>query len=420
VGEWSHVSDPDSGFDLSVACLRGISPWASNETDFEQGTGLKVKSLLFLVIVIFFLCPSSVAFGNDVAEHIDPALLTGWRTWLHLTIQWIHLVAVSLWLGLIVGMLVLKLNPRLDLVLYSSWILFLVILATGSYNMEWSAGIPEMPSLLLLTLLNRIPYGASYTVALAGKLLIYVLIVLLTLVITALHLKHQVGESKLRKLFLVTGSFLGITITLMTALVLFYHEVADLWPTPVHSSGGVMTRTGPLAKNFIRPDSPAPNDFHLLATKDAWVDIVLRWIHVLGFGLLLGAMVIATFFKEVSMKRFLWYAWILLIIQVLSGIGNMARWTPFHPAPYIWNLSSLSHIRFGWSYAMFMGAKHILVLAVTALIALQTYRYLKVSSNAQSRVSFRPYFVIGTFLAFAIAYITIIVLLVHEGVDHAL
>jgi hypothetical protein len=380
---------------------------------------LKVKSLLFLV-AIFIVWPSSIAFGNDVAEHIDPELITGWRTWLHLTIQWIHLVAVSLWLGLMVGMFVLKVEPRLDPVLYSSWILFLAILATGSYNMEWSAGIPEMPSLLLLTLLNRIAYGASYTIALAGKLLIYVLIVLLTLVITALHLKHHVGTPRLRKVFLFLGSILGVTATLLTAVVLFYHEVADLWPTPVHSLGGVMTSMGPLTKSSVGADSPVPNDFHLLATKDAWVDIVLRWIHVLGFGLLLGAMVIATFFKEVSMKRFLWYAWILLIIQVLSGIGNMARWTPFHPAPYIWNLSSLSHIRFGWSYAMFMGAKHILVLAVTALIALQTYRYLKVSSNAQSRVSFRPYFVIGTFLAFAIAYITIIVLLVHEGVDHAL
>jgi hypothetical protein len=380
---------------------------------------LKVKSLLFLVIVIFFLCPSSVAFGNDVAEHIDPELLTGWRTWLHLTIQWIHLVAVSLWLGLIVGMLVLKLDPRLDLLLYSSWILFLVILATGSYNMEWSAGISEMPSLLLLTLLNRIPYGASYTVALAGKLLIYVLIVLLTLVITALHLKHQVGEPKLRKLLLLTGSFLGITITLMTAVVLFYHEVADLWPTPVHSLGGVMTPTGPLVKSFVRP-GPAPNDFHLLETKDAWVDIVLRWIHVLGFGLLLGSMVIGAFFKEVSMKRFLWYAWILIIIQVLSGIGSMSRWTPFHPAPYIWNLSSLSHIRFGWSYAMFMAVKHILVLAVIALIALQTYQFFKVSRDVERSFSFRPYFVIHTILGLAIAYIMIIVLLLHEGVDHAL
>jgi hypothetical protein len=381
---------------------------------------LKVKSLLFLVIVIVFLWAPSVAFGNDIAEHVDPELLTGWRIWLHLTIQWIHLVAVSLWLGLIAGTLVLKLNPRLDLLLYSSWILLLVIFATGSYNMEWSAGIPEMPSLLLLTLLEKIPYGASYTIALAGKLTIYVLIVLLTLVITALHLKHQVGEAKLRKVFLLAGSILGITAMLLTAVVLFYHEVADLWPTRVHSLGGVMTPEGPLTKGVIRPDSPAPNDFHLLATKDAWIDIVLRWIHVLGFALLLGATVIGAFFKEVSKKRFLWYAWMLLIIQILSGMGNMARWTPFYITPYVWNLTAVSHIRFGRTYSLFMAAKHALVLSLVFLIAVQTYHYFKISRGTGGSVSFRPYFVTQTILGLAIAYIIIIILLLHEGVDHAL
>jgi hypothetical protein len=381
---------------------------------------LKVTCLLFLVLVIFLLWPSSVTFGNDAAEHLDPRLLRGWRIWLHLTIQWIHLVAVALWLGLVVGTLVLKLKPRLDLVLYTSWILFLVILATGSYNMEWSAGIPETPSLLLLTLLNRIPYGASYTVALAGKLVIYGLIVLLTLVITALHLKHQVDEAKLRKGFLHAGSFLGITVTLMAAVVLFYHEVADLWPTPVHSLGGVMTPAGPYMKSFVEPDSPPPNDFHLLATADAWIDIVLRWIHLLGFALLLGGMVMGALFKDISPKRFLWYAWILLIIQILSGIGNMARWTPFDPAPYIWNLTALSHIRFGRTYSLFMAAKHTLIFGLVALIAFHTYQYFKLSRTTESSVSFRPYFIIEAFLGLAIAYIMMIVLLLHEGVDHAL
>jgi len=296
---------------------------------------LKPERLLVLVIVIFFLWPSSVAFGNDIAGHVDPELLTGWRTWLHLTIQWLHLVAVSLWLGLIVAMLMLKIDLRLDLLLYGSWVLVLVILTTGSYNREWSAGISEMPSVLLLSLLDRIPYGISYTLALASKLIVYVLIVLLTLVITAVHLKHQVGETKLRKVFLLAGSILGVTAMLLTAVVLFYHEVADLWPTPVHSLGGVMTPAGPLAKSLVGANSPPPNDFLLLATKDAWIDIVLRWFHLLGFGLLLGGMAIGAFFKEISTKRFLWYVWILLTVQILSGIGNMARWTPFDPAPYV-------------------------------------------------------------------------------------
>jgi hypothetical protein len=354
-------------------------------------------------------------FGNDVAEHIDPELLTGWRIWLHLTIQWMHLTAVSLWFGLIVGTLVLKLGSRLDLLLYASWILFLVILATGSYNMEWSAGISEMPSLLLLTLLERIPYGASYTLALAGKLIIYVLIVLLTLVITALHLRHQRDEATLRKVFLIAGSFLGIAVTLLSAVVLFYHEVADLWPTPVHSLGGVMTPTGPLAK-VVRPDSPPPNDFNLLATKDAWIDIVLRWIHLFSFGLLLGGMGIGAFFREVSTKRFLWYAWILLTIQILSGIGNMARWAPFEPAPYIWNLHALSHIRFGRVYTSLMAVKHGLVLSTIGLFVTATVLYRRHGLD----FSVRGYALAGAVAALVISYVAIMILLVHEGVDHAL
>lgn len=381
----------------------------------------KIYSLA--LVPVWLLWVSSAAVGHDAPEHVDPELLTGWRTWLHLTIQWTHLVVFGLWLGVIVGTLVLKLKARLDVLLYGSWILFLVILASGSYNMEWSAGISETPSVFLLPLLTRVPYGVSYTVALTVKLGIYALILLLTLAITILHLKHAVDEEKLQKVFLVVASVLGVTITLMTAVVLYYHEVADLWPTPVHSLNGVMTPTGPGVNSSVNPDSPPPNDFYLLATRDAWIDIVLRWIHLLGFGLLLGGVVVAAFIKDVSTKRFLWYAWILLIIQVLSGIGNMARWTPFYPAPYIWNVSSLSHIRFGWSYLIFMAAKQALVVGIIGLMVALTCRSVRLSywDRGQSTTVYpRPYLMLAAVLVFTIAYIMIIILFLHEGIDHAL
>lgn len=381
------------------------------------------KIYLFLLAPVWLVWLSIPAFGHEAAEHVDPELLTGWITWLHLTIQWTHLVAFALWLGLMVGTLVLKLKPRLDVLLYSSWILFLLIFATGSYNMEWSAGISETPSVFLLPLLTRVPYGVSYTVALTAKLGIYLLILLLTLAITILHLKHQINEAKLQKTFLVAAAFLGVTITLMTAVVLYYHEAADLWPTPVHSLNGVMTPTGPLVKSSVNADSPPPNDFSLLATRDAWIDIVLRWLHLLGFGLLSGGVVIAAFFKDVSIKRFLWYAWVLLTAQVLTGIGNMARWTPFDPAPYLWNLSSLSQIRFGWSYTIFMAAKQALVVGIIVLLVALTYRSVRLSywKQGQSTILYpRPYWMLAAALAFTIAYIMIIVLFLHEGVDHAL
>jgi hypothetical protein len=206
---------------------------------------------------------------------------------------------------------------------------------------------------------------------------------------------------------------------LATAAVLFYHEVADIWPNQVHSLGGVMASAGPLGQ-IEAVSKSFPNDFRLLETKDAWIDIGIRWIHLLGFGLLVGGTAIAAVFGNVSPKRFLQYSWMLIIIQILSGIGNMGRWTPFYVSPYVWNLTALSHIRFGRSYGLFMAAKHILVLSVIVLIAFQTYHYFRLSRSGESFVSFRPYFVIETFLGLAIAYIMMIVLFLHEGVDHAL
>jgi len=132
----------------------------------------RIPSTTLLLIVALTLFMRGYAFGHDVSEHLDPELLTGWRTWLHLIIQWTHLVAFALWLGLTAGVLLLGMEPNLHHLLNGSWILFLVFLATGAYNMEWSAGISEIPSLFRLPLLNRIPYGVTYTVVLAVKLVL--------------------------------------------------------------------------------------------------------------------------------------------------------------------------------------------------------------------------------------------------------
>jgi hypothetical protein len=378
------------------------------------------KIYLIFLVPAWVLWLSNAGFGHEAAEHLDPELLTGWRTWLHLTVQWIHLVAFALWLGLTAGTLLLRIKASLDHLLYSSWVLFLVMLITGTYNSEWSAGISDTPSLFLLPVLEKIPYGVTYTVALAVKVGLYGVTVLMTLIITAMHLRSRMRQAALRKIFLIAGSALGVLIALATAVVLFYHEVADIWPNQVHSLGGVMGPDGPSGRVERSLAESVPNDFQLLETKDAWIDIGVRWIHLLGFGLLLGGIAMAAAFGNVSQKRFLQYSWIVITIQILSGIGNMERWTPFYVSPYFWNLTALSHIRFGASYTVFMTAKHILVLSVIALIAFQTYRYFRLSRSGDNFVSFHPYFVIETFLGLAITYIMMIVLFLHEGVDHAL
>jgi hypothetical protein len=119
--------------------------------------------------------------------------------------------------------------------------------------------------------------------------------------------------------------------------------------------------------------------------------------------------------------RYLGYAWIVLGIQVLSGIANMSRWTPFYLPPYIWNLGALSPLRFGRTYTLLMAVKHALVLAVLALTGAMTVLCRKAPVEGDGRKpSFRPFLVVSVLLGLTIAYIMIIVLLIHEGVDHVL
>jgi len=380
------------------------------------------KVYLLVLVSVWLLWISGSAFGHDVVEHLDPELLTGWLTWSHLTIQWTHLTAFGLWFGLTAGTVLLGVKPPLDQILFSAWFLVLVILATGNYNMEYSAGIPETPSLLLLPLLEKIPYAVTYTMILAVKLGLYILAVLIVFVSTLLHLCTKLDKCFLRKAFLVSQSVLVVLIALATATVLFYHEVADLWPTPVHSLGGVVGPEGLRTQVVMNENTPPPNDFRLLTTSAAWIDISVRWIHLLGFGLWVGSSAATLLFSPVDAARFLSVSWAALLLQLLSGIANMKRWTPFDVLPYFWNLDHLSQIRFGRSYTLFMVAKHALVLVSIALMTIWTVRYWRRSrgQNGTVEVALRPLAGVTLSIGLVIGYIMMIILLLHEGVDHAL
>ena len=381
---------------------------------------MKSKISIALFIPALF-CPITSVLAHEAPQHVDPELLSGWLTWLHLTIQWTHLTVFALWFGLTTGTLLVGAKPSLDQILYSAWILVLVILATGNYNMEYSAGIPEAPSLLLLPLLEKIPYGVTYTIVLAVKLGFYVLAVLITLVVTVLHLCTRLNKSALRKTFLVSQSVLVVLIALATASVLYYHEVADLWPTPVHSLGGVVGPEGPRVQVAPNENTAPPNDFRLLASGSAWLDISARFFHLLGFGLLLGGSAAVLVFGPVPTARFLSISWAAIFLQILSGIANMKRWTPFDVPPYFWNLNYLAHIRFGRSYTLFMAAKHVLVSLIAVLLIAWTFRYFRPRRNDEPVELPIRFLTEATFaLSLVIGFIMIIILFLHEGVDHAL
>jgi hypothetical protein len=81
------------------------------------------------------------------------------------------------------------------------------------------------------------------------------------------------------------------------------------------------------------------------------------------------------------------------------------------------------HIRFGWSYLSFMAAKQALVVGIIGLMVVLTCRSVRLSywDRGQSATVYpRPYLMLAAVLVFTIAYIMIIILFLHEGIDHAL
>jgi hypothetical protein len=391
-----------------------------------NGTGRVAKLIgkgsLSVATAVFVVClPLLPVLAHEAPKHADPELLVGWRTWLHLTVQWVHLLGLPFWFSLTAAPLLLGLRPPLSHLLYSSWALFLVLLATGDYNMEHSAGIPMVPSLLNLPLMGQTPYAVPYTVTLGIKLSLFLAMVLFTAVITLLHVRHRFNEAVLRRAFLFVGSALGILIALVASMVLLFHEAADLWPTALHSTGGVLGPQGPRGVTAVDSPAPPPNDFRLLTSPQAWWDMGIRWLHLMGFGLWLGGTAAALCFGEVGSGRFLVYTWAALGIQILSGVASMGRWTPFHLSPYIWSLDALSPLRFGRSYTLFLAIKHALVLTALILTGATTLRYWRIGRQQGSGdFSLRPFLVASLLLGLTIAYIMIIVLLIHEGVDHVL
>ncbi len=99
----------------------------------------------------------------------------------------------------------------------------------------------------------------------------------------------------------------------------------------------------------------------------------------------------------------------------------MERWTPFYLAPYPWNLHDLSHLRFGTTYTLWMVAKHALVLAGLTVLATATFRFLKSRRLGEAApFPIKPYAALTVLIGFAVGYIMMALLLLHEGVDHAL
>lgn len=365
---------------------------------------------------------SAHGVGGDLAH--DPELLRGWETWLHLSLQWLHLVSSGLLIGGTLGVALLGVRGRCNEILMWMWVLLLLFLVTGSHNMEYSTSLSRTPSILDRTELDTTPYGWPYFLLLSMKIALYWIAVLFVLIvnISFLNVKEAKKKVTLFRIYLFGGGALALALTFLVAVILFYHEVVDLWPIPPHSMGGVVgpaEGTSPLARE-VAP-AGVPNDFGLLTTGAAWLDIVSRWMHLVGFGLLLGGTAVSMRFREVHLRRFLSLTWTALGVQVTSGLFNMARWTPFAISPWIWNLGGLSHLRLGRTYALLLAIKLVLV-AVLLLSNVGLTVWWRRRAPLERHSALIPPLFLWIFLLIIMgsAYVMVMVLLVHEGVDHAL
>jgi len=395
--------------------------------------GRWVFCILAAVVVLPALATAHAPEGQGGAPApFDPELFTGWQTWVHLSVQWGHLLGLPLWLGILVAAWVFR-ALALETLLFAGWAVLLLQGVTGAYNIEYRAGIPTAPSLMQWPMVGAYDFGQSYTALLGVKQGLYGLAVLVTLLVTALHARRAKGIDgmRLRTGYLAAQIVLGVLIALATSGVLLLHEAADVAPTPVHALGGVMGLEG----QPVSPPAqilPEPYRSHALQSISAgWrlireprvqVDLVSRFAHLLGFGLWLGGLVVATVHRTVPLGRFLAYSWLWLGVQLLSGIVQMAVATPFALPPYVWNLEALHHIRFGWTYIVLMSIKHGLVLGVVTVTGLLTWgsRVAVQQGEVSKAVTSGWFHAANLALGLAIAWVMVMLGLVHQGVDHAL
>ncbi len=364
--------------------------------------------------------------------HGDPELLGHWRTQVHLLFQWAHLVAFGLWVG---GMLAATRLPTLSLeaLLFASWALFLASLGTGSYNMEFGAATSDAPDIFSLPALRRRwEFGDAYIVLIGVKQALLVLAVLWTATVTVAHLRRppEAGRERLRTWFVGGSIALGLTVAAVVAMVLVLHEAVDLAPTPLHSLGGVVGAMGPselAAADVATRAAPPPYGgdtralvagFRIFGIPRVTADATARFGHLVGFALWLGGVAASLVVPVGDAGRVVRLLWLALGIQAVTGAYQMVAWVPFTVVPYPWRLSAVADFRFGYTYTLLLTAKlglAALAAAGTAVLGIVAHRGVERRGSAVRALGWIN-FVIGLLLA----YVVIALLLVHEGVDHAL
>lgn len=107
--------------------------------------------------------------------------------------------------------------------------------------------------------------------------------------------------------------------------------------------------------------------------------------------------------------------WLGLALLGVTGVYQLVAWTPFAVVPLPWRLGAISHFRFGYTYTALLTAK----LALAAVAAAGTVG-LSLLVRGAGRRWVRVVAGVNLAVGLALAYTAAALLLVHEGVDHAL
>lgn len=394
----------------------------------------RARGAAVCLIAAALLVAKATVAGAHEGTHGDPELLNHWRAQVHVLFQSGHLVAFGLWLGGMAAATRVR-SLSLESLLFASWAVFFVSVATGSYNMEFSAAVPTPPDILSLPgLLGRWAFGDAYIILIGVKQVLLVCSVLFTVGVTVRHLRRPAGadRTRLRRAFVAGSLLLGVTLAAITSMVLVLHEAVDLAPTPVHSLGGTVgprdgdemagahAATGAAPAPYGTETKAVATGFKLFGIPRIAMDAVARFAHLIGFALWLGAAAGSLTVPVAAAGRVAGLLWLGLGIQATSGAYQLMTWTPFTVTPLPWRLAEMTRFRFGYTYTVLLTLKLALAGAGTlATIA------LSVATRRAAGGTMRPsiiralqgaHLTIGLLLA----YVAMAMLLVHEGVDHAL
>ena len=168
----------------------------------------------------------------------------------------------------------------------------------------------------------------------------------------------------------------------------------------------VVGSPGPVQSPLDRPDLDV--DWILVR------HLLLEWGHLAGFGLWLGATVMALFGPETNLRAVVVVTWIALVLAATTGLYKLQVGTPF-PNGLTLGRWDIPRISFGREYVTTLVVKHILTAVAIAVTGVLTWRAWR---RPDARKTSRRLLAANLTLAVLIAGCVTVLNLLHAIVLH--